>query len=238
MQKITIIIPVFNEQKTIQKILNQVNDVKLTGFKKEVVVVNDGSTDKTKELLDISKKKMKSLIIIHKKNGGKGSAVISGMKKASGDYIVIQDADLEYHPKLIPFLLTPIKEGKASVVYGSRLNRLPHLKKEERSLLFLTHYIGNRILSLITSILYFHWITDMETCYKVFPRNAVKNMKLRAKGFEFEPEITAKLLKKKYKIFEVNIRTNPRSYDEGKKLHTVRDGIKALATLIKYRFTD
>jgi hypothetical protein len=134
--------------------------------------------------------------------------------------------------------MIPIKKGTASVVYGTRLRRFPHLLNEEKKGLFLLHYLGNRSLSLITSVLYGQWVTDMETCYKIFPRTAVKNMRLNARGFEFEPEITAKLLKKKFKIVELPISTVPRGYDEGKKLNTVRDGIKALWALSKYRFIN
>lgn len=140
--------------------------------------------------------------------------------------------------KDIEKLVKPILEGKSKVVYGTRLKRLPSFSKEERTPQFLLHYFGNKLLSLITSALYGQWITDMETCYKLFPRKAVENMKLNARGFEFEPEITAKLLKKGYKILEIPISTNPRGYDEGKKLSTLKDGPIALWSLIKYRFTD
>jgi len=134
--------------------------------------------------------------------------------------------------------MEPIKKGQASVVYGTRLKRFPHFFKEEKKRLFILHYLGNRFLSFLTSIMYGQWITDMETCYKIFPKAAIKGMKLNAKGFEFEPEITAKLLKKGYKIIELPILTIPRGYDDGKKLHTFRDGGKALWSLLKYRFVD
>ena len=134
--------------------------------------------------------------------------------------------------------MKPILNGTSKVVYGTRLNRLPSFSREERTPQFLLHYLGNKFLSLLTSILYGQWITDMETCYKLFPRKAVENMKLNARGFEFEPEITAKLLKKGYKILEIPISTKPRGYDEGKKLNTFRDGTIALWSLLKYRFVD
>jgi glycosyltransferase involved in cell wall biosynthesis len=198
-------------------------------------VVDDGSTDSTREKL----KTVRNVkIILHKNNQGKGAAVKTGIKNATGDYILIQDADLEYNPDEIKGLLKPILENKAKVVYGTRLNRVPHLKKEEAKHLFIIHYFGNRFLSLVTSALYGQWLTDMETCYKLFPKKAVSSIRLNARGFEFEPEVTAKLLKQGYKIKEVSITTNPRGYDEGKKLNTIRDGSIALWSLVKYRFTN
>ena len=175
--------------------------------------------------------------IKHAKNIGKGAAVRTGIENASGNYIIIQDADLEYDVADIPRLFSYIK-GPKDVVYGTRLNRMPHLKGEERRLQFLLHYLGNRFLSLITSILYGQWITDMETCYKLFPRSQVEDIILRSKRFDFEPEITSKLLKKGLRILEVPIKTKPRGYEEGKKLNAVRDGTIALWTLIKYRFVN
>ena len=169
---------------------------------------------------------------------GKGAAVKTGIGKATGDYIVIQDADLEYDPRDILRLLEQVQKGKAEVVYGTRLNRMPNFAKEERRMRFFVQYVGNKSLSLLTSVLYGQWITDMETCYKLFPKSAVQDLSLDAKGFEFEPEITAKLMKKGYHILEIPITTIPRGYEEGKKLNAVRDGIKALKTLLKYRFNN
>ena len=231
--KLSIIVPVFNEEKTILQIISRLNKLTIPLVSKEVIVVDDGSSDSTREKL----KKVKGVkVILHPKNKGKGAAVITGIKNAKGDYIIIQDADLEYDPRFIIKLLKPIQEGSAKVVYGTRLKRMPNLKGEERTPQFLLHYFGNRFLSLITSVLYGQWITDMETCYKLFPKNALSGIKLNARGFEFEPEITSKLLKKKYKIVEVPIVAKPRGYDEGKKLNTARDGSKALYYLFKYRF--
>lgn len=232
--RLSIIIPVFNEEKTILQIIEKVKKVKFP-IASEIIIVDDGSKDLTREKL----KKVKEVkIILHEKNQGKGEAVKTGIKNATGEYIIIQDADLEYDPNQINDLLMPILQGSAKVVYGTRLKRLPDLSNEERTPQFLIHYFGNRFLSLITSILYGQWITDMETCYKLFPKNALDGAKLNAKGFEFEPEITAKLLKKGFRIFEVPIATKPRGYDEGKKINTVRDGIRAFITLIKYRFAS
>jgi glycosyltransferase involved in cell wall biosynthesis len=235
--KLSIIIPVYNEEKTILEVIDRVLSTDISNTKKEIIVVDDGSSDGTREKL--KKIKFKNVrVILHKKNQGKGAAIKTGIKNATGDYIIIQDADLEYHPKFIKSLIAGIEKGAVEVVYGTRLNRMPHLKKEERKHLFIIHYFGNRFLSLVTSILYGQWITDMETGYKLFPKKAVENIKLNAKGFEFEPEITSKLLKQGYKIKEISISVTPRGYDEGKKLNTLRDGSKALWYLLKYRFVD
>lgn len=235
--KLSIIIPVFNEQKTISEILKRVSEVEIPNIKKEIIIVNDGSSDDSDQIIkkDLPKIK-KAIYLIHSANKGKGAAVKTGIKAATGDYIIIQDADLEYNPENYKILLSPIIEKKAEVVYGTRLKRLPNFSKDERNILFLIHYLGNKFLSLVTSILYGQWITDMETCYKLFPKKALENIQLKAKGFEFEPEITTKLLKQGYHIYEVPISTKPRGYEEGKKLNTVKDGIKALITLIEYRF--
>ncbi len=232
--KLSVIIPVFNEEKTISEIIKRVKAVKIKDVETEIIVVDDGSTDKTLSLLP------KDGIKLFKQpmNMGKGAAVKRGIDESTGAYIIIQDADLEYDPNFIPKLIEPILEKKADVVYGTRLKRLPHMKKEERTGRFLLHYIGNRSLSLLTSVLYGSWLTDMETCYKLFPAKAGKKFKLNARRFDFEPEITAKLLKAGYKILEIPITTVPRDYSEGKKLRTFHDGSIALWTLFKYRFVD
>lgn len=234
--KLSIIIPVFNEEKTILEILKRVEKVRISGFDKEILVVNDGSTDTTVSKIKKSRFLNKIKFIEQNKNQGKGAAVKAGIERATGDYVIIQDADLEYNPKDIGRLTGQIKKNTKQAIYGTRLNRLPNLSRDERTLQFLIHYFGNRFLSFLTSILYGQWITDMETCYKLFPRIALNNIKLDAKGFELEPEITLKLLKSGYKILEVPITTTPRGYEEGKKLNTVRDGFKALWTLIRYKF--
>lgn len=237
MKKLSIIIPVYNEEKTVDKLLKRVLAVKFPVKQIDYIVIDDGSTDNSlKKITGIKSRKIK--LIRHKKNKGKGVAVQSGLKIATGDYIVIQDADLEYNPKDILKLIKPILDKETEVVYGTRLKRFPNFKRDERTPGFLLQYVGNKLLSLTTSILYLQWITDMESGHKLFPRAALKGTKINAKSFDFEPEITAKLLKKGYKIVEVPISTNPRGYDEGKKLHPVRDGTKALWTLLKYRFTD
>jgi dolichol-phosphate mannosyltransferase len=237
MKKLSIIIPVYNEEKTVAKLLKKLLSVKFPVQSVEYIIIDDGSTDSTNlKIKSLEIKKIK--LLEHKENMGKGVAVKTGLKKATGDYVIIQDADLEYDPKDILKLLEPVQKGTAKVVYGTRLKRLPNFKRDERTPRFLLQYIGNKGLSLATSILYQHWITDMECCYKLFPRDALKNVQLQAKGFEFEPEITAKLLRSGYKIFEIAISTNPRGYGEGKKLRPFRDGSKALLTLLKYRFVE
>lgn len=237
--KLSIIIPVYNEEKTVAQVLEKVNIVKFINIEKEIIIIDDGSNDNTKEEIEKNIPKIKNIKFIkHKQNQGKGAAVKTGLKQATGEYIIIQDADLEYNPQDIIKLLLPIQQGQTQVVYGTRLKRLPNFTREERNLQFLTHYLGNKFLSLITSTLYGQWLTDMETCYKLFPKAALDTIPLHARGFELEPEITAKLLKHNYKIIEIPISTNPRGYNEGKKINTIKDGLKALVTLIKYRFID
>lgn len=236
--KLSIIIPVFNEEKTVAKIIDKIVNLNIFDVKKEILVVDDGSTDSSVKIVTEKIKGTDIKFIKHNKNQGKGGAVRTGIKNSTGDYIVIQDADLEYDPKYIKILVDKVKSGNAEVVYGSRINRLPNLSKEEKTVRFLLHYFGNRALSLFTSILYFQWITDMETCYKLFPKKALTGINLKARGFELEPEITSKLLKKGYKIIEIPIIATPRGYNEGKKLNTIKDGTKAFWALLKYRFTD
>ncbi len=237
--KLSIIVPVYNEEKTITQVIKKVFAVKLPVVSKEIIIVNDGSTDNTaKFLTKIKSTKANFKIIHHKRNMGKGAAVRTGIKRAKGNYIIIQDADLEYDPQDIKKLLELVILGEAKVIYGTRLNRMPDFAKDERTPRFFIHYVGNKTLSLITSVFFGNWLTDMECCYKLFPKDALKDITLHARGFELEPEITAKLLKQGHKIREVPISTNPRSYEEGKKLNTVRDGIKAIWTLVKYRFIN
>jgi len=237
--KLSIIIPVYNEEKTINDVVKQVIGVDLSPMKKEIVIVNDASEDSTGEKLSSLVTNYSELkVFTHEVNKGKGAAVRTGMEKATGDYIVIQDADLEYDPIQLQELIKPIIKQKTEVVFGTRLKRLPHLQGEESKPRFLLHYFGNRGLSLITSLLYGQWITDMETCYKIFPKKALDTFSLTGEGFNFEPEITAKLIKNGYKITELPIKTKPRGYDEGKKLQTLPEGIKALWALVKYRFVN
>ncbi len=220
--------PAYNEERTIEAILEKIIKIKFE-CQAELIVVDDCSTDKTKEiLLKVKQKYPEIKLLFHEKNKGKGSAVKTGLKHATGDIIAIQDADLEYKPNNINDLIKPILNNKFEVVYGSRF-----LRKEKKG--YSLFYLGNWFLSLITSILYFSKITDMETCYKVFKKEVINNIKLNCQGFEFEPEITAKILKKGYKIKELPIDYQPRTITEGKKIK-VADGLVALWYLIKYRF--
>lgn len=238
-KKLSIIIPVFNEKKTLPFVLDAVTFLKIPNWQTENIVVDDGSTDGTTQILKNYFSKAALLKkIYHKENLGKGKAIRTALQYIQGDYIIIQDADMEYETKYIQKLLTPIEKGEVEIVYGTRLKRGPHILREESSPLFFIHYFGNRLLSLIASVLYGQWLTDIETGYKVFSKDAISQIQLKAKGFEFEPEFTAKILKRGYKILEIPIQTTPRGYKEGKKLHTVKDGVKALWTLLKLRFID
>ena len=230
MLKLSIIMPVYNEEKTIKEVINKVKSAKVGNISKEIVVVDDFSKDNTRNIL----KNIKGIrILCHNKNMGKGAAIRTGLKNSVGDIILVQDADLEYNPNEYNKLLKPIVEGKAKVVYGSRLNAI----RKDLKNMYKLHYFGNLFLTLATNVLYGVKITDMETGYKVFRRDVIKNMNLRADRFDFEPEITAKIIKRGYKIHEVPISFAGRKFEEGKKITWI-DGIKAVYYLIKYRFTD
>jgi glycosyltransferase involved in cell wall biosynthesis len=193
--------------------------------------VDDGSTDGTRALLAELDGKGNVRVVLHEKNQGKGAAVRTGISSATGDVLIIQDADLEYDPREYPNLLKPILEGVADVVYGSRFLGAPH-----RAILFW-NMVANHLLTFMTNILYNTILTDMETGYKVFKHDVVAEMKIHAKRFDFEPEFTAKILKKKVRIYEVPITFNPRDYNEGKKIK-MQDAFEAVWTLLKYRFMD
>ena len=225
---LSVVIPVYNEAEHIREILKRVQSTKLA---KEIIVVDDGSKDGTRDTLQELDGKKKVRVILHERNQGKGAAVMTGLKAAQGDVLLIQDADLEYDPRDYPVLLGPIREGMADVVYGSRFLGAPH-----RVTMFW-HLMANRLLTLMTNILYNTILTDMETGYKVFRREVIQGMNIRAKRFDFEPEFTAKVLKRKYRIFEVPISFNPRDYSQGKKIQ-LKDAFEAVWTLLKYRFMD
>lgn len=236
--KLSIIIPAYNEEKTIGIVLDKLRQIELLGIEKEIIVVDDGSKDKTSLIVKEKQKIDKNLQLISQKpNQGKGAAVVTGFGKATGDILLIQDADLEYNPEDIPKLLTPILTKKVKVVYGTRLRKKAVFFGKNRTPLPF-HFIGNKFLSFITTILYGASITDMETGYKVLDKSVLNGIKLKSRSFDFEPEITAKILKKGIHILELDISTNPRGYDEGKKIRPVHDGLIALWTLLKYRIID
>ncbi len=226
--KTAVIVPVYNEEKTIKEILNK---ILISKIEKDIIVVDDCSTDKSRKILKKYADENIITLLLHDKNQGKGAAIRTGLKAANSDIILIQDADLEYDPEDYPKLIQPILEEKTHVVYGTRMHSLSN--KDMHTL----HYFGNKLLTFITNTLFGSKISDMETCYKVFRSNVINDMKLRARRFDFEPEITAKILKKGYKIQEIPVKFIPRSFKEGKKI-TWKDGIKHMYYLIKYRFID
>ena len=225
---LSVIIPVYNEEKNIQEIIKR---VQATRRATEIIIVDDGSHDDTLATLSKLDGRRKVRVILHEKNQGKGAAVVTGMNAATGDVILIQDADLEYDPRDYPALLQPIEEGLADVVYGSRFLGAPH-----RVAMFW-HQVANQLLTLMTNILYDSILTDMETGYKVFRREVIEGMTIRSRRFNFEPEFTAKILKRKHRIYEVPITFNPRDYSEGKKIK-LKDAFEAVWALLRYRFFD
>ncbi|MFH1634228.1 MAG: glycosyltransferase family 2 protein [Chloroflexota bacterium] len=226
--KITVLIPVYNEIHTIREILDRVQAMQMA---EEILLVDDGSVDGTRDILHELNGQGPIRVIFHERNQGKGAAVRTGLDHARGEVIIIQDADLEYDPRDYPALLKPIEEGLAEVVYGSRF-----LGGPRRTAMFW-HMVANKLLTLMTNILYDTILTDMETGYKVFRREIMDGMPLHARRFEFEPEFTAKILKRKVRIYEVPITFNPRDYDEGKKIG-LKDAFEAVWALLKYRFVD
>jgi glycosyltransferase involved in cell wall biosynthesis len=224
---LSVVMPVYNERATIEEIVPRVLAVPV---RVELIVVDDGSTDGTRDLLTALQKQHSFKLIFQPKNGGKGAALRRGFQDVTGDLVVIQDADLEYSPEELPDLIDLICKGRADVVYGSRfLGR-------HRVFLF-THYLGNRLLTSITNVLYNTMLSDMETCYKVMRTEVLRSFSLEANGFGIEPELTAKIFKRHYRVYEVPISYDGRGYDEGKKI-TWRDGIVALWVLLKFRFTE
>ena len=224
---LSVVMPVYNERETIDEIIRRVLAVPL---RIELIVVDDGSKDGTRDILPRLAEELKFKLILQPKNAGKGAALRRGFEEVTGDLVIIQDADLEYSPEEFPELIELICQGRADVVYGSRfLGR-------HRVFLF-THYAGNRLLTLITNVLYNTMLTDMETCYKVMRVEVLHSFTLASNGFGIEPELTAKIFKRGYRVYEVPITYAGRGYDEGKKI-TWTAGFEALWVLLKYRFTE
>lgn len=227
--QVSVIIPCYNEIHTIREIVAQVVAVNIAS---EILIIDDGSKDGTRDILpEIEQQYEVVRVILHEQNSGKGAAVSTGFKNAKGDVFIIQDADLEYDPRDYPHLLQPIEENRAKVVYGSRFLGGP------RKTMFFWNMVANKFLTLVTNILYNTILSDMETCYKVFRAEVVRDMKIRSRRFDFEPEVTAKVLKKGIRIYEVPISYNGREWTEGKKIKWY-DAPIALWTLIRYRFSD
>ncbi len=222
---LSIVIPVFNEEKTILAILNKISQLP-KDLAIELIIVDDGSSDSTRDI--IKKLNYPNLkLILKEKNSGKGDSLAQGFKISNGDYVIVQDADLEYNPLDYLILLNEIKNHEKTVIYGSRF--LGNYKNMSN-----LHFYGNKFLSFITNLLYGVSLTDMETCYKLFPGDFIRNIKIDSKRFDFEPEITAKIIKSGYKIIELPISYNGRDFSEGKKI-TWRDGFAAIYTLVKYK---
>jgi glycosyltransferase involved in cell wall biosynthesis len=225
--RLSVVMPVYNERETVDEIIDRVLAVRLN---LELIVVDDRSVDGTWDRLQALRGDGRFLLLRHERNLGKGAALRTGFAHVTGNIVIIQDADLEYSPEEYPDLIDLIVKGRADVVYGSRfLGR-------HRVFLF-THYLGNRLLTLVTNILYNTMLTDMETCYKVMRAEVLQSFTLRSNGFGIEPELTAKIFKRGYRVYEVPITYDGRGYEQGKKI-TWRDGVVALWVLLKYRFTD
>jgi glycosyltransferase involved in cell wall biosynthesis len=229
-ERISVLIPVYNEERTILEVIRRVRAVELP-YQREIIVVEDGSTDGTREALAREAHSARDLTVIyHPVNRGKGAAVRTALAAATGDVLIVQDADLEYDPRDYPALLRPIVEGRSQVVYGSRF-------LGEHKAMYFWHAVGNRLLTLVTNLLYDTTLTDMETGYKVFTVEVARRIRLRSDRWGFDPEITAQILKRGYRIYEVPISYNGREYWEGKKI-TWRDGITVLVTLLRCRLRD
>ena len=227
MKKVSILIPVYNEIDTLSEIIKKIENTNFCNLEKEIILIDDCSTDGTQNLY----KNYPYKVLFHEYNQGKGAALRTGIKEANGDIIIIQDADLEYDPADYEPIIKEIIEDRADVCYGSRF-----LDKSANSFLLLS-FLANRFLSLLTNILYGSKLSDMETCYKAFRKDFIKDITIKSNRFDFEPEITAKILKKKARFKEIPISYQSRKYNDGKKI-TWKDGIHAILTLIKYRFTD
>jgi glycosyltransferase involved in cell wall biosynthesis len=225
---LSVVMPCYNERTTIDEIIRRVMAVPL---RIELIVVDDGSRDGTREILTSLAAELGFKLVFQTVNAGKGAALRRGFEEVTGDIVVIQDADLEYSPEEFPDLIQFICEGRADVVYGSRF------LGKHRVFMF-THYAGNRFLTLMTNVLYNTMLSDMETCYKVMRTEVLRSFTLQSDGFGIEPELTAKIFKRHYRVYEVPITYDGRGFEEGKKISWWRDGFIALWVLVKFRFTD
>ncbi len=227
---LSVVIPVFNERETIAAIVEAVQQGPVTPT--EIIIVDDGSTDGTREILKNELESKVTRVVYHEKNRGKGAALQSGFTIATGDIVIIQDADLEYDPADYPRLIKPITHRKADVVFGSRF-----MGADAHRVVYFWHMVGNRFLTLLSNMLTDLNLTDMETCYKVFRRDVVANLKFKERGFGFEPEFTARVARGKFRIYEVGISYNGRTYEEGKKI-SWKDGLWAIVAIIRYNLFD
>ncbi len=226
MKTLSVIIPCYNEEKNIEELLKRVNDVEINNIRKEIIVVDDCSTDDSRKVLEKNKKIIQK-ILFHSENMGKGAALRTGIKNATGDYIIIQDGDLEYDPNEYENLLKPLINDECDVVYGSRFKNKVYKG-------YISNKLANRFLTNLSNLFTHYKLTDMETCYKVFKSDIIKSIDLKENRFGFEPEVTSKLSKKKVKIKEVQIKYNPRTKNEGKKIG-IKDGLRAIYCILKYR---
>ncbi|HLC46435.1 MAG TPA: glycosyltransferase family 2 protein [Candidatus Nanoarchaeia archaeon] len=229
--KLSIVIPVYNEEKTLLTVLKKVQAVNIGNILKEIILVDDCSKDNTRAVM----KRLRDpniKIFYHQENQGKGAAVLTGFKHTTGDIILIQDADMEYDPNDYPKLIKPIIDGDADVVFGSRFMK-------QRGAVYHLYYLGNRLISIFASIIYLHKLSDVETCYKAFSKESLKKLlpTLRSQRFDLEPELAAKVVKNKFRLAEVSVWYKGRTFEEGKKI-TWKDGVKALYYLLKYRVMD
>jgi len=233
--KLSVLMPVYNERQWIEKVVHNVLKQNVPGITSmELIIVDDGSTDGTREIIGALSRKFqeKVIAIFHQKNFGKGAAVKTAIEKMTGDVCIIQDADLEYDPGEFALVLEPIISGRADCVYGSRFTGT-----QAKRVLFFWHYVGNRVVTLLSNLLTNLNFTDIETCYKAFRAELIKNIPLRSRDFGFEPEITVKIAKKKCRIYEVGISYSGRTYGEGKKIKWT-DGLKAIFIIFKYWLID